>query len=297
MTTIVKRPANQDAIDADLAERELAWKSMNPLLQQECTKITTELLEQLKGSVIRHHQLGKKLTDINSNSKYGDGSIEKMTKFIPSSEATLRRSMDLYQQFSLPDLKGMMDRAIEAGNLLSLSHLHILLAVEDKQQQMELLELIIEQGMSMKILQQEIKDRKYPEGTLARDVAPRDVSSGLRQMEHMTRTLIDKFDGPFQTVVLGPLQELQDKHATDELIKAINVSEANLQELANKLDSAARAMELIKEHVRLLMDQRAQKNAEAAQQNAASQSSSPPAEDPDDSTEEAQKTRRRRPLA
>lgn len=231
--------------------RQWALAHMNEELRKEFEKIAEETQKQSHSNVMFYHKLGQRAQKIHDDKqKYGEAAIEKLAIALDIDRGLIYKAMTFAGQFSRDELKALMDRRTSGGNYITWSHFSQLVVLEDKRIRDQLVEVIFEEDLSVRDLQEELKKRIYSGAAGQRQASPRTIMGGLSQLLTMGSRLVYKFTNEFEEHVFDPLENIEADKITDEILNRVAMSEETLKVLAKQ--SAEKAKEMEKLRAKLL---------------------------------------------
>ena len=236
MSSILKKKKIKDAREK---ARDQALASMNDELREAYDEIYKEIAEQANRTVLWYHSLGLKILKVHkSHTTYGEGAVEKLARAITIDPTLVYKAKELAEQFTKGDLQDYLVRGAKIGHLVTMGHFTPVLSI-DHQQQRELLDRVVEEGLTVARLKELIDALKSGRKLSNIRQVPKTIDGGLRQVVSMGGRMIEKFDSTWESALFGPLLEIDDKAVDEDLIKRVSKTQKIVNDLADRADKRA----------------------------------------------------------
>lgn len=237
-------------VSEEAKARAAVLATMNDALRKEFEDIAEETKKQAHRNVQFYHRIGERSRKIHADTQtYGEKAVEKLSVALDTDRGLIYKAIAFATLFDTAELKALMERQTSGGESLSWSHFSQLVHVSDKKQVLELIEVIMEQDLSVRGLRDELRRRQFSGVNSNRPAAPRSVMGGLSQLLTMTTKLNMKFSSEFDDSIFGPLEVIEDDQVTDEMIKRVTEGEVALTELAEQTAEKSRELAKLKDQL------------------------------------------------
>jgi hypothetical protein len=195
--------ARRSPIREEIRKRQTALETMNPELLKEFHKLEEFVSNGLRDMVMFYHAVGVTANRIREDEQtYGDHAVDKLADALNRDRTNIFRAAAMASWLTEKQLKEFLDQEGPYGNPLSWSHLGLLVSVVDVKKREELIQDVIDQGMSARSLKTEIERRErtsQPSGS-NRDFSPKTYLGGISQLSNMSARMYSKLEDADRTI-------------------------------------------------------------------------------------------------